>query len=53
MKVGNKHIEKCSKMECVLVPKQMGRFLGTNPRLLSPAGQRAPDLFFDRVCFPP
>ena len=31
MKVGNKHIEKWSKMERFLVPKQMGRFLGNSP----------------------
>ena len=31
IKVGNKRIEKWSKMERFLVPKQMGRFLGNSP----------------------
>ena len=31
IKVGNKHMEKWSKMEPFLVPKQMGWFLGNSP----------------------
>ena len=44
IKVGNKHIEKWSKMERFLVPKQMGRFLGNSPTGDSRDSQSAGEL---------